>query len=125
MKKSIAIAASSVLLLLVTACNTDNAGGANTTGNNGITPEAELLIKASNYQFDQQEYHLKKDVPVKITFKNDSGYHGVLIPGLRVQLDQKNDSTVIVPTEAGEYEVACSIMCGSGHGSMVSTIIVE
>lgn len=125
MKKNIAIVASSVLLLLVTACSMENAGGANGTGNNEITPEAELLIKASNYQFDQQQYHLKKDVPVKISFKNESGYHGVLIPGLRVQLDQKNDSTVIVPTEAGEYEVACSIMCGTGHGSMVSTIIVE
>lgn len=126
MKKSIAIVASSVLLLLVTACSSGNAtesGGS--TAESNLKPEAELVIEASNYQFDQTEYHLKKDVPVKIVFKNASGNHGVLIPGLKVQLDRKNDSAVIVPTETGEFEMSCSVMCGSGHSGMISKIIVE
>ncbi|MBM6997645.1 Alternative cytochrome c oxidase subunit 2 [compost metagenome] len=126
MKKSIAIVASSVLLLLVTACSSGNAtesGGSAAESN--LKPEAELVIEASNYQFDQTEYHLKKDVPVKIVFKNASGNHGVLIPGLKVQLDRKNDSAVIVPTETGEFEMSCSVMCGSGHSGMISKIIVE
>ncbi|WP_339820924.1 cytochrome C oxidase subunit II [Paenibacillus sp. FSL R7-0216] len=125
-KKSIAIVASSVLLLLVTACSSGNAtesGGS--TAESNLKPEAELVIEASNYQFDQTEYHLKKDVPVKIVFKNASGNHGVLIPGLKVQLDRKNDSAVIVPTETGEFEMSCSVMCGSGHSGMISKIIVE
>jgi cytochrome c oxidase subunit II len=125
-KKSIAIVASSVLLLLVTACSGGNAadtGGSAAESN--IKPEAELVIEASNYQFDQAEYHLKKDVPVKIIFKNASGNHGILVPGLKLQLDRKNDSAVIVPTEAGEFEVACSVMCGAGHSGMISKIIVE
>lgn len=125
MKKSIAIVATSVLLLLVTACSSGGAAKTNGTAESTITPEAELVIEASNYQFDQAEYHLKKDVPVKITFKNVSGNHGILVPGLKLQLDGKNDSTVIIPTEAGEFEMACSIMCGSGHGGMISKIIVE
>lgn len=126
MKKSIAIVASSVLLLLVTACSGGKAvetGGS--AAENKIKPEAELVIEASNYQFDQAEYRLKKDVPVKIIFKNASGNHGILVPGLKLQLDRKNDSAVIVPTEAGEFEMSCSVMCGSGHSSMISKIIVE
>lgn len=126
MKKSIAIVASSVLLLLVTACSSGNATGSDGSATeSNLKPEAELVIEASNYQFDQTEYHLKKDVPVKIVFKNASGNHGVLIPGLKVQLDRKNDSAVIVPTEVGEFEMSCSVMCGSGHSGMISKIIVE
>ncbi len=125
MKKSIAIVATSVLLLLVTACSGSKAAENSGAAGNNIQPEAELVIEASNYQFDQAEYHLKKDVPVKIVFKNASGNHGILVPGLKLQLDRKNDSAVIVPTEAGEFEVACSVMCGSGHSAMISKIIVE
>ncbi|WP_028538187.1 cytochrome c oxidase subunit II [Paenibacillus sp. J14] len=125
MKKSIAIVATSVLLLLVTACSGSKAAETNGNAESNIQPEAELVIEASNYQFDQAEYHLKKDVPVKIVFKNASGNHGILVPGLKLQLDRKNDSAVIVPTEAGEFEMACSVMCGSGHSAMISKIIVE
>lgn len=125
MKKSIAIVATSVLLLLVTACSGSKAAETNGNAGSNIQPEAELVIEASNYQFDQAEYHLKKDVPVKIVFKNASGNHGILVPGLKLQLDRKNDSAVIVPTEAGEFEMACSVMCGSGHSVMISKIIVE
>lgn len=111
-----------MMLLLLTAC-----GGTSSEAENepAITPEAELIIEASDYQFNQSEYHLKKDVPVKIIFKNVQGHHGVLIPGLNVQLDSRKDSKVIIPTKAGEYEISCSIMCGSGHSTMISKIIVE
>lgn len=48
-----------------------------------------------------------------------------MIPGLGLQLDRNNNSKVIVPEETGEFEVSCSIMCGSGHSQMISKIIVE
>ncbi|MGG6312488.1 cytochrome C oxidase subunit II [Paenibacillus macerans] len=125
MKKSIAIVASSVLLLLVTACSSGNAAETAGSAESDVKPEAELVIEATDYEFDQTEYRLKKDVPVKITFKNAAGNHGVLVPGLKLQLDRKHDSAVIVPTEAGEYEMSCSVMCGTGHSAMISKIIVE
>ncbi|MEF2966926.1 cytochrome C oxidase subunit II [Paenibacillus sp. M1] len=123
MKKTVAFLTFFLLLLALTACGnkSGSAGGTQTD----LAPEAELVIEATNYQFDQAEYHLQKDVPVKITFKSAEGNHGMLVPGLKLQLDGKNDSAVILPKEAGEYELACSIMCGSGHGTMISKIIVE
>ncbi|HEY4391282.1 MAG TPA: cytochrome C oxidase subunit II, partial [Paenibacillus sp.] len=103
MKKTIALMATSVLLLVLAACGS----GSNTSSeDNNITPEAELTIEATNYQFDQPEYHLKKGVPVKITFKSKEGNHGMLVPGLRLQLSGKNESKTIVPKEAGEYEMS-------------------
>jgi cytochrome c oxidase subunit 2 len=122
MKKTIAFMATSVLLLVLAACGS----GSNTSSeDNNITPEAELTIEATDYQFDQPEYHLKKGVPVKITFKSKEGNHGMLVPGLKLQLSGKSQSKTIIPEEAGEFELACSIMCGTGHTTMISKIIVE
>lgn len=123
MRKAIALLMLCALLTLTSACSSSSNSAASTEAR--VKPEAELVIEAVNYEFDQQEYRVKKDVPVQITFKNVEGNHGILIPGLRVQLSDKKDSVVIIPKEAGNYQIACSIMCGSGHGTMVSTLIVE
>ncbi|GGH13904.1 cupredoxin domain-containing protein [Paenibacillus segetis] len=124
MKKILAFMLTLTFLLAISACSSGTESN-NNAEENKIVPETELVITATNYQFDQNEYHLKKDVPVKITFKNDEGNHGILIPGLKVQLDGKNDSKVIVPTKSGEYEMSCAIMCGTGHGTMTAKIIVD
>lgn len=104
-----------MFVIALTACGNSNdsaAGNANTSEPE-IEAETELTITATNYSFDQEEYHLKKGVPVKIIFKNDSGNHGILIPEFELQLNSKKSSKVIVPEEAGTFEMTCSIMCGS------------
>lgn len=123
MKKKIALLISSFTLLILAACG--NASNSSSSAQENVKPEAELVIKATNFEFDQQEYRVKKDVPLQITFENVEGNHGILIPGLSLQLSGKKTSAVVIPSKAGEYEVSCSIMCGAGHGTMVSKIIVE
>ncbi|UNK17442.1 cytochrome C oxidase subunit II [Paenibacillus sp. N3/727] len=128
MKKTLALITSCMLLLLLAACGGDKeAAPTNGTGvtDTGVAPEAELVISGSNYQFDQPEYTLKKGVPVKITFKNEEGNHGVLIPVLNLQLDSKNNSAVVTPDKTGEFDISCSIMCGPGHTKMISKLIIE
>ncbi|MFD3257711.1 cupredoxin domain-containing protein [Paenibacillus lentus] len=122
MKKAIAFMISSMLLVVLAACGNSSGGGAEESN---LTPESEIVIEATNFKFDQEEYRVKKDSPVKITFKNVEGNHGIIIPGLKVELKGKSQSKVVVPKEAGEYEIACSIMCGAGHSTMVSKLIVE
>ncbi|MMZ59872.1 Cytochrome C oxidase subunit II, periplasmic domain [compost metagenome] len=123
MRKTFAFLICSVLLIVLAACGSSSQGSSGVQTD--VKPEAELVIEATNFQFGQAEYHLKKDVPVEIIFKNVEGNHGILVPGLKIQLSEKKNSAVIIPTEPGEYEVACSIMCGPGHGTMTSKIIVE
>lgn len=80
-----------VFVIALTACGNSNdsaAGNANTSEPE-IEAETELIITATNYSFDQEEYHLKKGVPVKIIFKNDDGNHGILIPEFELQLNEK------------------------------------
>ncbi|KWX86078.1 cytochrome C oxidase subunit II, partial [Paenibacillus riograndensis] len=91
----------------------------------GLTADEELIISATNYSFDQKEYHLKKGVPVNIVFKKESGNHGILVPELNLRLDGKDSSQVIVPEEAGTFEMTCAIRCGSGHSGMSAKVIVE
>ncbi|SET87417.1 cupredoxin domain-containing protein [Paenibacillus sp. NFR01] len=121
------------IVLVLAACSSDtmndnatadNANAAN-AANPEITPETELVITATNYSFDQEEYHVKKGVPVKIIFKNESGNHGLLVPELNLLLNRKTSSTVIIPDKAGTYEMTCAVMCGSGHSTMKAKIVVE
>ncbi len=117
-------------LLILAACggtgnNTGTANNKDGAAAAGITAEEELIISATNYSFDQNEYHLKKGIPVNIVFKNESGNHGILVPELDLRLDGKESSRVIVPEEAGTFEMTCAIMCGSGHSGMSAKVIVE
>ncbi|CAM2993272.1 cytochrome C oxidase subunit II [Paenibacillus sediminis] len=123
MKKSIALLISILLMSILAACG----GGTNSADQEAenITAKDKLVIKATNYEFDKKEYHIKKDVPVQIVLENVSGNHGILVPGLKLQLDSKHSSKVIVPKQAGEYEMACSVFCGSGHTGMIAKIVVD
>lgn len=126
MKKVLALIATSMLFLVLAACGGDKeAAPANGGGDTDVVPEAELVISGSNFQFDKPEYTLKKGVPVKITYKNEEGNHGVMIPALNLQLDSNNDTAVVTPDKTGEFEISCSIMCGSGHSNMISKLIIE
>ncbi|MRN55916.1 cupredoxin domain-containing protein [Paenibacillus monticola] len=130
MIKRAALLLSIVLVLLLAACSSgnNNKTAANSNGgvsNTSIAPEEEITIKATNYSFDQKEYHLKKGVPVKIIFENESGSHGILVPELNLQLNGEHSSEVIIPEEAGTYKMTCAVMCGSGHSEMIATVIVE
>lgn len=125
MIKRIAILLSIVFVIALTACGSNDTSNNNHSTEPEIEAETELIITATNYSFDQEEYHLKKGVPVKIIFENESGNHGILVPEFELQLNAKKSSKVIVPEEAGTFEVTCSIMCGSGHSAMRAKIIVE
>ncbi|MBB6021293.1 cytochrome c oxidase subunit 2 [Paenibacillus sp. JGP012] len=124
MKKGMAWLAACMLILVLAAC-----GNPNDSNSQASEPEVaaseQLVIKASNYEFDQPEYRIKKGVPVKIVYENVNGNHGILVPELNLQLDTQKNSKVITPDKAGEFEMSCSVFCGSGHSSMISKIIVE
>lgn len=127
MFKKQALLLSILCLLLLSACTSgkENSSASGGSADNAISAEEEITITATNYSFDQEEYHLKKGVPVKIIFKNESGNHGILVPELELRLDAKTSSQIIIPEVAGTYEMTCAIMCGSGHSGMSAKVIVE
>ncbi len=92
-----------------------------------VLPEGveALKITATNFEFNQKEYHVKAGTTYKIQFANTLGKHGFEVEGLDISMSEANPSMEYTFTEPGEYKLYCSIMCGQGHGDMVSKIIVS
>jgi cytochrome c oxidase subunit 2 len=91
-----------------------------------VPPGQELLkISATNFNFDQSEYHVKAGTTYLVKFSNKLGKHGAEIKELGINLTDTNPSQVVTFDQPGTYELHCSIMCGQGHADMKSVIIVS
>mgnify|MGYP001199831416 CR=1 FL=1 len=117
--------AAGAFLLLLTGC-----GGGSDQGSGGnaaspeASPEQEVVIRATNWAFDQEEYHIPKDTPVMLTLVNDQGAHGIKIDGVKTELRPGKESAV-VQLQEGTYTIRCSILCGTGHNQMVAKLVVS
>ncbi|MCC3374883.1 cupredoxin domain-containing protein [Cohnella sp. REN36] len=84
----------------------------------------EIVIRASNWQFDQETYTIPKDTPVRIKLENEAGAHGVQIEGAGVKLNNSKKSKVVT-LAAGTYDIKCNIVCGDGHLKMKAKLVVS
>lgn len=84
----------------------------------------ELRLSGKNWEFDKDEYTVAAGVPIKISYRNAAGggFHGMAIEGTDVKLD--DGETTEFTFEPGEYTIYCTILCGDGHDTMVSKLIV-
>ncbi len=132
MKKLLVCAMGLALVFSMSACGDKN----NNTPVETAAPDAgetaapsgemkEITFTATEFKFDQEEYKLAVGDKVKFTLDNEAGVHGVTISELGVNLDDENLSQEVTLDKAGTYTIKCSIMCGTGHGSMKSSLIVE
>lgn len=87
------------------------------------TASEEIVIKAKSWEFDQQEYAIPKDTPIKLTLENLNGAHGIAIEGTDYIVKGNESTTVTLP--AGTYEIKCNVMCGSGHSQMKAKLVVS
>lgn len=115
------------LMLALAACGGNNNGNNNNSSQSpepsgDVVASEEIVVKASNWEFDQKEYKATKDTPIKITLENIQGAHGIEIKGTKVKL--RNNESAVVTLAAGEYEIICNIACGTGHSQMRSKLIV-
>jgi cytochrome c oxidase subunit 2 len=131
MKKLLGLLLTFTLVFALSACSTkktETAGEVVAPAKAEGTTEAstELLLKASDqtFKFDQEEYTIKKGVPVKLTLVNESGSHGLTISGLDVQLNDSAMSQTITPDKEGTYTIKCNVPCGGGHMTMTAKLIV-
>ncbi len=88
----------------------------------GVGNEQVVNVTATNFAFNEKEFTVKAGQPVKISFKSEQGVHGIAITGTDINLNDGDSETVTLT--AGEYNIICSIPCGSGHAQMVSKLIV-
>ena len=85
-------------------------------------------ISAKRFEFTPKEVHLRAGEPVTVRLVSTDRSHGLLIKELGIDLDAGDgapDSITITPSRAGTYPAICDHYCGSGHGNMRMTLIVE
>ena len=85
-------------------------------------------ISAKRFEFTPKEVHLHAGQPVTIRLIGTDRAHGLLIKPLGVDLDaspDKPDQITITPATPGTFNAICDHYCGSGHGNMKMTVVVE
>lgn len=125
LKNILSLSLVAAFIIIMAACGSNN----NSAGDGGVeetsaAAAAEVVIKASNWKFDQSEYRVKKGEPTKITLESEEGSHGIASNDINFKISN-NDSKVLTFNNPGEYEIHCNILCGSGHSGMIAKIIVE
>jgi cytochrome c oxidase subunit 2 len=106
------------------ACGSgENKGAAGNSPETEPAAEHEIVIVATNWAFDKEEYVVPKDTPVRITLELE-GAHGIKVEGTDINLGPGKLSQVVTLKE-GVYPFGCSIICGNGHNDMQAKLVVQ
>ena len=87
-----------------------------------------IEITAKRFGFSPQEITLKKGEPVTLRFTTQDVKHGFFSKMLKLDADivpGKPAELTFTPQTAGKFVTVCDNFCGSGHGDMRMTIVVE
>jgi cytochrome c oxidase subunit 2 len=79
-------------------------------------------------QREINELHLPLDRDIKVTLISEDVIHDFGIPAFRQKIDvlpNRYVSTWYRPTVPGRYHLFCNQFCGTGHASMVGTVVVQ
>lgn len=88
----------------------------------------EIKIVANQFSFSPNLIKLKLNEDVRFKLISSDVPHGFTISELGInQYAQPGKETVFdfKATKKGTFNVICSVSCGSGHGAMRSTLIIE
>ena len=87
-----------------------------------------IAVSARRFEFEPKQITLKKGEAVTLAVKSQDVTHGFFSRPLGIDADLtpgKTEEIRVQPKEAGTYTVICDHYCGSGHGGMKMTVIVE
>ncbi|UHA72553.1 cytochrome C oxidase subunit II [Paenibacillus sp. 481] len=91
-------------------------------------PEGMTLVKIvanGDFTFGEAEYKVKVGEKVRLKLVNKAGIHGAGIKEFNIDLKDGQMEKDMTFDKPGKYEIFCSIMCGPGHNTMKSYLIVE
>lgn len=85
-------------------------------------------ITAKRFEFAPPEITLKKGETVTLRLRSLDVTHGFFQRALGIDLEivpGKTAEVTLTPQVPGRYLTICDHFCGSGHGNMKMTIVVE
>lgn len=101
----------------------------NNNQNNNTQSVKEFTIDGYEFKFEPANIKVKKGDKVKITFKNEGQYgHNLVIQDLNVKTsvikNEESETIEFKVSEAGTYEIICSLPGHKDRG-MVGKLVVE
>ncbi|HJY85524.1 MAG TPA: cupredoxin domain-containing protein [Candidatus Acidoferrales bacterium] len=87
-----------------------------------------VTISAKRFEFSPNQITLKKGEPVTLQLTAEDVKHGFLQKTLKIDADivpGKTTEVTFTPQMTGTFTTICDNFCGSGHGNMKMTILVE
>jgi cytochrome c oxidase subunit II len=87
-----------------------------------------IPITAKRFEFEPKEIRLKKGEPATLAVTSQDVTHGFFSRPLGFDEDIPPGKTIeisVSPKETGTYTIICDHYCGSGHGGMKLTVVVE
>ena len=87
-----------------------------------------ITITAKRFEFVPSTITLKKGETVKLVVKSEDVTHGLFLRPLKIDTDLTPGETqeiTVTPQATGTFTAICHHFCGSGHGGMKLTVVVE
>jgi cytochrome c oxidase subunit 2 len=89
-------------------------------------PVHELQVVAKQFAFEPAVIQVTAGEPIRLVIRSADRVHGFAIPDLKIDVQVPRSGAVVVEftaPRAGRYEIACSELCGSGHGHMKAALV--
>lgn len=96
-------------------------------GDRGGQPRP-IVITARRFEFVPSTITLKKGEAVKLLVTSEDVTHGFFLRQLKIDTElipRETRQITVTPQSAGRFTAFCHHFCGSGHGSMKLTVVVE
>lgn len=133
MKKLLFLLLTAITVVALTACGSNDDAAAPSADEpaadvvvdtNVEAGDKEFTIVATNFDYvSDQDLVVKKGDTVTIHIDNQEGVHGLEIPDFGIK-GGVGETVVFEATEAGTFEILCSIPCGTGHNDMKINLVV-
>jgi cytochrome c oxidase subunit II len=91
-------------------------------------PGRVIPISAKRFAFNPAQITVKKGETVTLRLTSEDVTHGFYMKPLKIDEEitpGKPTDVTITPQTAGTFTTICDHFCGSGHGNMHMTIVVE
>ncbi len=88
----------------------------------------EFSVTAKQFEFVPSTITVNQGDTVRLRVTSQDVNHGLLISGYNKSMDlQPGKEAVLefVADQKGEFAFSCSVFCGSGHGGMRGSLIVQ
>lgn len=85
-------------------------------------------IVAKRFEFTPSTVMLKKGETVRLRLRSEDVTHGLFLRSMKIDTDilpGESRDLVVTPEAAGTFTAICHHFCGSGHGGMKLTVVVE